>query len=190
MGSLVSAVNLAGYDATLAALRNAGVAEHKAVEFARRQFPDVGASHALAEQKAKTPKARQMNRTEAKRAQELETLKRAGEIKHWAYEAITLTLAPDCRYTPDFFVVENDRSVRFEETKMRWWEDARIKIRLAAQLYPMFAFSALIKAKAKDGGGWRTERFFPLPDTASYVSSCVISRNANEEPRKPWEPDA
>jgi len=26
--------------------------------------------------------------------------------------------------------------------------------------------------------------------TSSYVSGHIISRGANEEPRKPWEPDA
>jgi hypothetical protein len=184
----VSTVNLAGYDATRRALIERGVNPEKAERFARQQFPAVDAVKAVAERE-KT-QGRQMNRTEARRALELDTLLRAGEIKYWGYEAITLKLAPDLRYTPDFFIRENDGSMRFEETKGRWREDARVKIKMAAQLFPMFAFSALVRIKEKDGGGWRTERFFPLPDTASYVSSCVISRNANEEPRKPWEPDA
>lgn len=82
-----------------------------------------------------------MNKTEKARAIELEALKRAGEIRDWFYEKITLKLADDTRYTPDFFVVENDGGCRFEETKGFWREDAKVKLKVAAAQMP-FRFIA------------------------------------------------
>src|SRR5690348_11605707 len=61
-----------------------------------------------------------MNGTERTRAIELEAQKRDGMIREWRFEAVTLKLAPDCRYTPDFYVLNNDGSVTFEETKGHW----------------------------------------------------------------------
>jgi hypothetical protein len=103
--------------------------------------------------------ARTMNKTEGRRAVELNALLRAGDIQSWAYEAITLKLAEDCRYTPDFFVVETSGRIRFEETKGFWRDDARVKIKVAAKQFPMFSFVALTARKARDGGGWKTEEF-------------------------------
>jgi hypothetical protein len=46
-----------------------------------------------------------MNKTEKKRAVELEAARRDGLILSWAYEKVTLKLADDTRYTPDFLVI-------------------------------------------------------------------------------------
>lgn len=98
-----------------------------------------------------------MNQTEKRRAIELEAMKRTGAIASWAYEKITLKLADDTRYTPDFFVVEPDGMIRFEETKGFWREDAKVKIKVAASLFP-FRFVSLVAAK---GGGWTETEFSP-----------------------------
>ena len=58
-----------------------------------------------------------MNRLEANYAQYLELRKRANEIVHYAFEAVTLKIAADCRYTPDFMVVNKDLEVEFHEVK-------------------------------------------------------------------------
>lgn len=99
----------------------------------------------------------EMNGTERRRAVELEAMKRAGAIHDWRFESLTLVLAPGCRYTPDFLVIEHDGGMRIEETKGFWRDDARAKIKVAARLFPWFRFSALRVRPQKDGGGWNVE---------------------------------
>jgi hypothetical protein len=99
-----------------------------------------------------------MNGTERDFAIQLEARKRAGDIREWHFEGITLKLADDCRYTPDFMVVERDWTISFSETKGFWREDAKIKIRVAAKMYP-FKFTAHRKNPIKSGGGWTEEEF-------------------------------
>lgn len=95
-----------------------------------------------------------MNETERKRGIELEALKRDGRIRDWWFERVTLKLGDDCRYTPDFAIIENDGTLRFEETKGHWRDDAKVKIRVAAQQFPT-RFTALRIVK----GDWQTEEF-------------------------------
>jgi hypothetical protein len=77
----------------------------------------------------------------------------------WGFEAITLRLADDCRYTPDFWVLGDDDVLEFHETKGHWREDARVKIRSAAEQFPWFRFRAF--RKLPKGGGWQRESFGP-----------------------------
>ena len=98
-----------------------------------------------------------MNKLEKARAIVLEAMKRAGKIRSWRYEKLTLKLAHDCRYTPDFFVVENDGGITLEETKGHWRDDARVKIRVAAEQFPEFTFQGVQLAK----GVWQIETFNP-----------------------------
>lgn len=95
-----------------------------------------------------------MNKTEKHRAIQLEALKRDGQIREWWYEKITLKLADDTRYTPDMAIVENDGTLRFEEIKGFWREDSRVKIKVAASLFPC-KFTAMQLVK----GEWKTEEF-------------------------------
>lgn len=95
-----------------------------------------------------------MNKTEKHRAIQLEALKRDGQIRDWRYEEITLKLGDDCRYTPDFAVIENDGTLRFEETKGFWRDDAKVKLRVAAKQFPC-KFTAMQLVK----GEWKTEEF-------------------------------
>lgn len=44
------------------------------------------------------------------------------------------------------------------EVKGFWRDDARAKIKIAADLYP-FRFIAVMKRRKKDGGGWSEEVF-------------------------------
>lgn len=99
-----------------------------------------------------------MNGTERKRAIELEAMLRTGEILMWRFEAMTLKLADDTRYTPDFFVMLPDGTVRFEETKGFLRDDALVKIKVAATMFP-FSFVMLTVRPKKDGGGWATRTF-------------------------------
>ncbi len=99
-----------------------------------------------------------MNKLEKARAIVLEAMKRAGKIQSWRYEKLTLKLADDCRYTPDFVVVENDFSITLEETKGFWRDDAKVKIRVAATQFPEFCFQGVQLVK----GAWVIETFRPL----------------------------
>lgn len=94
-----------------------------------------------------------MNKTEQQRAIELEALRRDGQIAAWWYEAVTFKLADDCRYTPDFLIQERDGSLRLEETKGFYRDDAKVKVKLCRSLFP-FPLRVLRKAKA---GGWDVE---------------------------------
>lgn len=98
-----------------------------------------------------------MNKTERAHAITLEAQRRDGRIRSWRYEAVTLKLAPDCRFTPDFVVVENDGSIRCDEVKGFWRDDAKVKIRVAARLFPEFRFRAMRRL----GAGWESEDFTP-----------------------------
>lgn len=100
-----------------------------------------------------------MNKTEAEFARELEMQLKAGLISDWKFEVETFKLGKDCRYTPDFRVFETDRTITFYEVKGFWTDDARVKIKVAAQQNPMYRFIAVKKRPKKDGGGWIREEF-------------------------------
>ena len=108
---------------------------------------------------APQPKGDGMNKTERRRAVELAALQRAGAIRTWHFNAVTLKLADDCRFTPDFLIEHIDGRLEFEEIKGFWRDDARVKIKVAARLFPVFTFTALRARKVRDGGGWAKEAF-------------------------------
>lgn len=89
------------------------------------------------------PKASRMNKTEAAYADTLEAMRLNGGIKAWKFEAVKLRLATLTWYTPDFLVVMPDGAMEFHEVKGFWRDDARVKIKVAAEQYPMFRFLAV-----------------------------------------------
>ncbi|MFC4172663.1 DUF1064 domain-containing protein [Microvirga sp. GCM10011540] len=103
-------------------------------------------------------KTGQMNKTEKAYGDFLELRKRAGEIAWYKFEGIKLRLADNTFYTPDYTVMLSDGSLECHEVKGFWQDDARVKIKIAADLYP-FRFIALKANAKKDGGGWTEETF-------------------------------
>lgn len=103
-------------------------------------------------------KAGTMNKTEAAYAAHLEILKYTGEILWYQFEAIRLRLAQNTFYTPDFLVMAADGVLECRETKGFWQEDARLKIKMAAEKFP-FRFMAIKVRTKKEGGGWEQEIF-------------------------------
>ena len=102
--------------------------------------------------RGKTPPGK-TNKTEARYGEYLEQLKRAGEILWYKFEGIKLRLADNTFYTPDFCVMAADGVIECHEVKGFWAPEGRVKIKVAADLYP-FRFLA-VKARAKKaGGGW------------------------------------
>ena len=102
----------------------------------------------------------EMNRLEKAWADELTLAHNAGEITWFGYEPVKLYLTSGklTSYTPDFMVRLPDGTIRFDETKGFWREDARVKIKVAADKYRLlFKFQAL--TLLSKGRGWKIEQF-------------------------------
>jgi hypothetical protein len=99
-----------------------------------------------------------LNKSEARYALELEDQKAERLIVAYVPQPFKLALAKLTWYTPDFLVV---LPTHFElhEFKGWWRDDARVKIKVAAQLYPWFQFVGVTEKKKKDGGGYQYEQF-------------------------------
>lgn len=95
-----------------------------------------------------------MNRMESSYAAHLELLKRAGEIAWYAFEPWKLRLADRTFYSPDFGVMLPDGSIEVHEVKGHWEDDARVKVKVAAEQHWMFTFKAVKAVRKRDGGGW------------------------------------
>ena len=85
-------------------------------------------------------RSKQMNKLESAYVEQLAIGQAAGRVLHFGFECITLRLADGVRYTPDFFVVRPGGKFEFHETKGFMRDDARIKLKVAAQIYPWFTF--------------------------------------------------
>lgn len=99
-----------------------------------------------------------LNRSEQAYAAHLEAKKAAGLILWFEFEAVKLRLADNTFYTPDFAVLATDGVLEMHECKGFWQDDARVKIKVAASLFP-FRFKAMKARSKKAGGGWEVESF-------------------------------
>jgi hypothetical protein len=71
-------------------------------------------------------------------------------------QAMTLKLADDCRYTPDFEHFGGHQLI-FYEVKGFWRDDARVKIKVAARMFVWARFVAVQRIK----GEWKFEEIKP-----------------------------
>lgn len=99
-----------------------------------------------------------MNKTEAAYDEYLWQQRAAGEVFWHKFEAVKLRLADKTFYTPDFMVMPDDSYLEMHEVKGFWQDDARVKIKVAASIYP-FKFIAVTAIAKKHGGGWKREEF-------------------------------
>ena len=105
-----------------------------------------------------------MNKTEARRAAALELRKHAGTIHDYRFQPVKLRLADNTFFTPDYLVIDNDGALWLEDVKGRSGagyfseDDARVKIKVAAALYPWFRFTTVWEAK---DGSWNVEEAAP-----------------------------
>ncbi len=95
-----------------------------------------------------------MNKTETRYCNHLEGLKRIGQVLWYRFEGVKLRLAKNTTYSPDFFVMLSDGSLECHEVKGHWEDDARVKIKVAAEMFP-FRFIAAQPAAT----GWKIEVF-------------------------------
>lgn len=103
--------------------------------FNRKHHGAVIEKAATMPQEAIRPKDR-MNVTEREFSLILEAQKRRGDILEWRFEGMTVRLADNCKFTPDFFVIvsRDPLKIRFVETKGRHiWDDSKVKFRVAKE---------------------------------------------------------
>ena len=98
------------------------------------------------------------NKTEQAYMDLLEMRRLADEVLWYAFERIKLKLADRTFYSADFFIMLANMELEVHEVKGFWEDDARVKIKVAAEQFPIFRFIAIKKAPKKDGG-WATEQF-------------------------------
>lgn len=82
----------------------------------------------------------------------------AGDIAWYRFEGLKLRLADNTFYTPDYAVMLSNGLMEVHEVKGFWTDDARVKIKVAADQYP-FRFIAVKALAKKAGGGWHVEAF-------------------------------
>ncbi len=92
-----------------------------------------------------------MNRLESLYAQQLEARKRSGEIAWYSYEAVKLRLAVKTFLTVDFFVMLAGGELEAHEVKGFLEDDAAVKLKVAAAMYPFRFFLCRRPNKAT---GW------------------------------------
>jgi len=106
------------------------------------------------------PKKKKMNPLEVRYAIQLAALKAASEILDWRFEEVRFKLGGtketnEAWFKPDFFIVY---PARFEihEIKGHWREAARVRMKVASQLYPWFVWKAVKYDRRR---GWIYEDF-------------------------------
>ena len=98
----------------------------------------------------------EMNATEAKFANYLRGLEITGEILWWRHEGIKLQLADNTTLNVDFNVMYADGllvMIDVKGAKAIIEEDAKVKMKVAAEQFP-FVFRYAFPRQKKDGGGW------------------------------------
>ena len=82
------------------------------------------------------PRETRMNKTEGRYALFLRARRDRGEIEEFGFEVLTLKIGDDTRYTPDFLVQLPSGELECHEVKGFWRDDAFVKIKVAAALFP------------------------------------------------------
>lgn len=77
---------------------------------------------------------------------------KAGELIWYSYEALKFRLADSTFYTPDFIIMRKTLCIEVHEVKGHWEDDARVKIKVAAEHFP-FRFVGVTRSK----GEWHYE---------------------------------
>lgn len=97
-----------------------------------------------------------MNKTEEAYSKHLELLKASGDILWWKFEPAKLRLANKTFYTCDFMLLKKDGLVCMDEVKGFMTDDAAVKIKVAASIYP-FQFRII----RKNGSMWSIQNVGP-----------------------------
>lgn len=102
-----------------------------------------------------------MNATEREYASELEALRIAGQVAWYKFEGVKLRLADNTFLTVDFAVMLADGTLEMHDVKGSphiFSDDAKVKMKVAAELYP-FVFKVAYPISKKQGGGFKVETY-------------------------------
>lgn len=111
---------------------------------------------------------KKMNNTEREFSKVLEKAKVEGEIIRWNFEELSLKIAPNTRYIPDFLAVLPNGRWQVFEIKGHLEDDAAVKFKTAAEKYPEISFHMLRRTK----GRWVT--VYNLPSEINILEEKVI----------------
>ena len=103
-------------------------------------------------------KTGEMNNTEAAYSAHLAERQALGGVAWFKFEGMKFRLGDNTFYTPDFAVMLANGQLEAHEVKGHWQDDARVKIKVAASMYPL-KFLAVTKLPKAKGGGWQVEDF-------------------------------
>jgi len=106
-------------------------------------------------------KTGERNKTEQAYENFLTALQHAGSVLWFKFEGIKLRLADNTFYTPDFAVMLANGQMELHEVKGAraiFADDAKVKVKIAAELYP-FPFVVAFPVPKNRGGGWEIEVF-------------------------------
>lgn len=105
--------------------------------------------------KALTTPPDDMNKLERSYAAELERQRVAGAIKAFVAHPGSFKLGRKCFYHVDFLVIGAAGEVEYHETKGFMRDDAAVKLKVAARMFPWFVFKLVRRKK----GAWLISRF-------------------------------
>jgi hypothetical protein len=95
------------------------------------------------------------NKLEAKFGRYLDYIKQRGDIKDYRFESVKFRLAKRTWFTPDYYAIRSDDAHLVFEVKGHWEDDARVKIKVAAEMYPHLRWAAVRWVDS----GWDFEYF-------------------------------
>lgn len=100
-----------------------------------------------------------MNKTEARYASYLEQLRHLGTVVDWLYEPVSIKLAINTHYKPDFIVILADGSMEVIDVKgsnKNIQDDSLAKIKIVADLWWFAVVKIVMPSK---NGGWSCRVF-------------------------------
>ncbi len=102
-----------------------------------------------------------LNKTERAYEALLKEWQHAGLVVWFKFEGVKLRLADNTFYTPDFAVMLSNGQMELHEVKGAraiFADDAKVKVKIAAELYP-FPFVVAFPVPKNRGGGWEFDRY-------------------------------
>ncbi len=125
---------------------------------ARTRVPNKTAAGRFALGRLKTG---ERNKTELAYEDFLTMLQRTGQVVWFKFEGVKLRLADNTFYTPDYAVMLANGQMEMHEVKGAraiFQDDAKVKVKVAAEIYPFAFVVAFPKPKSK-GGGWEFDTY-------------------------------
>lgn len=128
---------------------------------ANSRFPKFGYGRSAVFAKGRM-KAGMLNKTEQNYKEYLEQERQCGRVIAYWFEAIKLKIAEGtCWYNPDFLVLRPNGDLELHEVKgcpRLFADDAKVKTKACATLYPFKMFVVFPRSKA-NGGGWEYQEY-------------------------------